>query len=223
MSAWVSWHLAEVRRAQGQAAEADRLHRESLATREQYHLEGFSAESQLALATLAMERDPPDAAAAELWTRQALARFVDSNNADSAAWAQALLSQALAQQDRKREAHASFLPALERFTTSQNQLVQLAGLSALASAALKYKPAESDLERLRQKLREHIKLAHDAGMLQGEVELSARLYQLEGASRSGAVQRTAVCALAERAKSSGLARVAALAGAVCDNANVLQM
>lgn len=216
MSAWVSWHLAELRRAQGRAEEAERLHRLALAKREQYQLVGFSAESQVALATLAVAApQPAKEEGAELLARQAEQRFSAAHNEEGAAWAQALLSEALARKGRAAEAQASFLPALARLGTSQNLLVRLGGAAALARAAARLALPEREVQKLCGQLRDLITVSADAGMLASRVELSVLLFRLEQKVGGKSVALRELCPLARCAQESGLVRVADLAVPVC--------
>ena len=219
MSAWVLWHQGEVLRAQGRGEEAEHLHQLALARRELYHLDGFAAESQAALATLALEAG--HAQEAEQLAQRALARFHIAGNADGAAWAQALLSQALAGKGRPVEAHAAFLLALGRLSTSQNVLVRINGLSALASAATRYKLPGAALEQLRHELREVIGLTRSAGMWAGQLELSARARLLEQSVGAEFGKRDEYCALARQALDKGMLRVAKLAAPLCSDSSAV--
>jgi hypothetical protein len=213
MSAWILWHQGELRRAQGKPAEAERLHAQALSRRELYHLEGFAAESQVAVATLALESAHPGDA--EQLARRALGRFQTAGNADGAAWAQALLSQALAAQNRPSEAKAAFLLALARLSTSQNVLALVSGLSALAAGATKYKLPSEELERLRHALREVIGVARSAGMWAGQLELTVRLRLLDQSVGTEPGKTDELCGLARRALDKGMKRVASLAAPLC--------
>ncbi|HRI50404.1 MAG TPA: serine/threonine-protein kinase, partial [Pseudomonadota bacterium] len=205
MSAWVSWHLAELRRAQGRPEEAARLHRLALAKREQYKLVGFSAESQVALAELALASAQPEKQErAELLARQAAQRFSAARNEDGAAWAQALLSEALAREGRAAEAQAGFLPALARLGTSQNLLVRLGGLAALARAAAQLAVPDRELRLLCGQLRELITLAANSAMPASRVELSVLLFRLEQKVGEKSVTLRELCPLARCAQESGL-------------------
>jgi len=213
MSAWVDWQKGELLRAQGRPTEAEQLHRQALTKREQYHLEGFAAESQVSLAMLALDRAQP--AQAEALVKQALERFQVSKNQDSAAWAQALLSQALALQGRTADSRAAFLPALTRLAKSENVSTRLSGLIALGGTAVKSTLPAPLLAELRQQLRAGIDLANRAGMLPVEVELSSYLYLLESPAGITLVRPERLCELSRRAAEKGLMRVAASASVLC--------
>lgn len=214
MSAWVSWHLGELRRAQGKLDEAEALYRSSFEQREQHQLGGFAAESLVALASLALERS--HVAEGERQAHAAMERFVKAKNLDSAAWAQSLLSLALSQQQgRADDALVALHAAMARLGVSQNLLVRLRGLAALSAAALHLTLPAADEQQLLELLHTAIAQAKAAELLGGEVELSVRLHQLE---RKAGIQGTGwneSCSLGERVKASGLVRLAALVAAIC--------
>jgi serine/threonine protein kinase/tetratricopeptide (TPR) repeat protein/TolB-like protein len=206
MTAWVDYHLGELRVQQGRLAEAAVLHERALTVREAQQLSSFAAESRMALANLSLLRG--QAPAAERLARAALARFVEDKSADNTAWAQALLAQALQAQGRSGEAREFLLTAVASLAHSQNVLLQTRALALLAPAVAAA-PMEEDM--LRERLSAGLRQARQAGFVIEELELAGQLSELlpsapaEGLARPGhGGTPQPICALARRAHGLGL-------------------
>ena len=209
MTAWLDYHLGQLRFCQGRLDEATELHQRALQVRDAQQLGSFAAESRMALGTLALVRGQP--ATAELLGRTALVRFTDDHSTDHIAWAQALLGQALAAQGRPGEARVVTLAAAAQLAQSQNVLLRTRALVLLAPA-LSSGPTE--LPILRQQLTTALGQARQAGFVPEALELELQLLRLPAAptNRAPAHKPPAVseprCDLARRAQALGLSLIA---------------
>ena len=210
MTAWVDFHVGQLRVAQGRLEEATELHQRALQVRDAQQLGSFAAESRMALATLALLRG--DSAQAESLARAALLRFTEDRSADNLAWAQALLGQALTARGRTTEAREFLVAAAMQLAQSQNVLLRTRALSLLAPAAA---AATDELPALRLQLLTALGQAHDAGFLPEELELALQLRLLSGsaahprrARHREKVPMPELCDLARQAHGLGLALIA---------------
>ncbi len=215
MTAWVDFHIGQLRLAQGRLAEATALHQRALQVRDAQQLGSFAAESRMALATLALLGG--DHAQAETLARAALVRFTEDRSADNLAWAQALLAQVLTVQGRSDEARAVLMAAATQLAQSQNILLRTRALSLLAPAVV---AAPAELPALRLQLATALGQAHDAGFLPEELELALQLRLLSHSpARLGRpphrekVPLPELCDLARQAHGLGLGLIARRASA----------
>lgn len=207
-AAWIDWHMGQLRLSQGRLAESLVLHRQALAEREQLKLEGFIAESRMALALLAAEQGR--LADAERLARGALAHFLRENRADSVAWAQALMCHVLTLSERVEEGEQARASAMERLSRSQNVVLRMRSLALLA----RHVPAQLEARaRLLAALREAVAAARQHELVTDELELSLLLAAMAPLSGALAQDAGAVRGLVQRADTLGLhwiARHAAL-------------
>jgi tetratricopeptide (TPR) repeat protein len=209
MTAWVDFHLGQLRLMQGRLAEATELHLRALAVRDAQQLGSFAAESRMALATIALLSGR--VAEAEELARAALLRFADDRSADHVAWAQALLGQALTRQSRTGEARVALAAAAAQLAQSQSVLLRNR-IVALLAPALAAAPRE--LATLRQRLAAAQAEAQQAGSVAEELELALQLLLLPARTSSQpgnhpTIQTLqALEALARRAQEHGLLLIA---------------
>lgn len=217
MAAWIAWQRAELHLEQDHMKEAETLHRSALAQRESHRLSAFIPESQVALAALLLDRTQGKFSEAEQLLRQAVKQFAAGNNADGVAWANATLSDALAQAGRAEEARETFLRALTALSESKNFLFRIRGLSALASAATGIRLGPEVTQKLYAQLERAIEQARSSELLGSELDLSVRLAILRSqpGAPEGTLSSEVVCALRRRANERGLLRISRLAGPDC--------
>jgi len=205
--------LGEILAAEGDLAAARKAHEEALAIRSQPAAKIQAAESQVALAGLAVEERRP--AAAEAAARDAALIFASEKAADKEASARAVLARALLAEGRGAEALAAVLGATALSTRSQSPHVRLGVGAASARVRAANGAAAQALKGLEAALAESQKLglvalALEIRLAQGEIELSsgraaqgrARLEALEADARArgfGRVAREAASASGTRA------------------------
>lgn len=196
MTAWLDWHVGQVYLLRGELALARKQHEHALALRLQHGLKGFAAESQAALAAVALEESRP--AEAESFARAAAAQFAQEHQADSEAWALSLLSAALAAQGRLPEAAPSMERALLLVASCPNKYIQLSvRRRAIALKAMHQKDA--DRMPLIGQLSGLLSEAKAAGILIEELEIRLAQYESLPMERRTAEQRQQIQDLLQEA------------------------
>jgi len=206
MTAWVYWHMAQVMLLRGDLAAARKKHEAALAIREKSGLKGFAAESQAALAALALEERLPSEA--EMRARAAARQFAEDRQADNEAWAQTVLAAALWAQGKRAEAEQAMERGRSLAANCQNLMIRL--YVRRESAILKANQAELSQHELTATLAE----AKAAGLVveSFESELAKLRIMLESSHGKGLNQQ--ILLLANKAAHRGLGLIAQKATAM---------
>lgn len=221
MQAWALWHRGQILAAQDLLDDAERLHREALHLREEHHLGSFAAESQVALAELALERGRD--AEAEQLAQRAAEQFHSDHTSASEAWARAVVALALSRRKQTDAARASLAHALALCAELRDLPARMHALALLAEAAASVGPGpepgsgansgtSGGTSDLRDRVEAGVATAHTAGLVGHELALQLALGRLRFAE-TGAPGLD-LTELAERAKRSGLALLARRAAAL---------
>ena len=208
MLAWANFYVAQTLLAKGDLAAARQKHETALARREKSGLAGFAAESQAALAVVALAQRLP--AEAETRARAAAEQFATEQQADNEASAQAILAEALTLQGKHDEAQRAI--ARTRTLIAQCQDLTISLVVRRKMILLQLKEDKSFRSEVAQRqLTELLTEAHGAGMVSEEYE--NQLAQYEISSAHGAVKNSArpLHELAETARQQGLGLLAARA------------
>lgn len=214
MVAWVDWHLGQLYTIKGELDAAERWHTQALTRRETHKLLGFMAESQVALAAIALERRQPAAAAGLL--NAAIKQFALEAQTDNEAWAQMLLAEAELAQHQPAAAKLAQQRALSLLSNSQNALIRIfvvrkSAVLPLLSPAPQQLPVR--LETIDRELADIYAQAEASGIL--EEAYQARLWRYKVLLRQDAtkeVQRE-LAAFAADADSRGFGLIAQAAKA----------
>ncbi len=123
MVAWALWCMGEATALQGDLVTARAQHEEAYAIRQKARLQGFAAESEVALAAIALEQRRPQEA--EVQASAAAKTFAQVQQSNNEAWAQALLAQALVKNGKPEAARQAMERAMTVARISQNISLRL--------------------------------------------------------------------------------------------------
>jgi tetratricopeptide (TPR) repeat protein len=200
--AFVLYQLGDLHLGKGDLAASRKHHEQALAIRKQLGEKGGAAESQLALARLALQQSLPGPA--EALAREAADEFRKEKRTDDEAMAQSILARALLGQGRVPEARETARAARERGQASGNQATRLAvqTTAALVQAAL------GDTQTAAHTLRDVIAEARRGGLPSLEFEARLALGQVEITADKPAAGRARLAALEKEAAAKGYAGIA---------------
>jgi DNA-binding winged helix-turn-helix (wHTH) protein/tetratricopeptide (TPR) repeat protein len=203
--AYVLYGLGDVLYDRGEFAPARKSYEESLAMRKQLGEKQAAAESEVAIAQVAIEEHA--AADAEQVLRRCHEQFHQEQQADDELAASTELIYALLAQGKQADAQqeAQRSGALEK--SSQNVLARLQFSLATARVALASEHPASAHEALEKVLRE----AHEKGYVGVELEARLALAELEQKTGRATAAQTQFAAVRAAARSRGFGRIASKA------------
>jgi tetratricopeptide (TPR) repeat protein len=181
--AWSRWHIAQALFLKGSLKEARQKHEEALLIRQKAGLKSFAAESQSALAAVELAQHLP--AEAETLARAAVEQFAAERQADSEAWAQAILAEALDAAGKPQESAQALLRARALGASCQNAGIRLLVRRVSASIDVNHSDVRR-LESLRSELEKLSAEARSLGMLVEELEdelLLCKVLVLQGRAK----------------------------------------
>lgn len=149
---------------------------EALAIREKAGLKSFVAESQAALAALALEQHQP--LEAEALARLAALEFIEEQQADNEAWAQALLAESLALQEKRDGAMQALARAKIQAEKHQNTAVRLLVRRKEAVLGLSLDKRSDSIPQAERVLSEALTEANASGLVVEALALRLAQYQI---------------------------------------------
>ncbi len=191
--------LGEVLKAEGDLQAARQQFQGTLDLRDKMGAVDLAAESQVALADLAIEQSHADQA--ETLLRPAIAEFDKEKNDPDSAGAYTVFSRALLAQGKVQEALASVNRAIQFSLTSSDPALKLP--AAIQKARIEMAGAEGNNSAARRELRLAAATAKKLGYYTLECEARLTLGQLDMEANAG-LGRTRLTAVASEARGGGL-------------------
>ena len=213
MVAWFYWHKGQLLFARDELDKAQQLHEQALQIREQHGLAVFAAESKLALAELALERNA--FAMAEADARQAAEAFQKEGQIDAAAGALALLGQALLGQGpaKQKETRSVIESALKLAEKTDNSIVKTKSWMAAARIYAEI-GSKSDQSNVSKNLAQLLEDASQMDMLIYALEIRMAMAILNIAANQNDLAQKALAAIVEESARTELVYISRKASAL---------
>jgi DNA-binding winged helix-turn-helix (wHTH) protein/tetratricopeptide (TPR) repeat protein len=201
-AAWGLAGLGDIDLAEGKLDDASRDYNEALSIRSEIGEKGTIAESQLALAILALERGQPGET--ENRIREAREEFRKEKQIDDEMLANTVLARALVAQHKYAEAQKEIEAGKSFVAKSQNRVNQF----QLSIAAAQLQAAQNRIEQAKRSLVAILAEARQTGLIEYQFEARLELGEIEMKSGETASGRAHLGALQKDATSMGFLLVA---------------